>query len=134
MPDILSIAAGIDSPHVTRIQLRNINGKIAGPVVLEAIPAGNKVFIPFAVIGALTAAVGVTTAASISLGTNAPTFDDMMAITSLSGVAQGKYGPLPLKPVLPLLTGGLSVSLNITTAAVASGAYTLAIMILGVWA
>lgn len=134
MPDQLTIGAGFDTPNITRVQLRGINGKVGGAVLLDTVPAGNKIFIPFAILGALTAAVGVTTAASISLGTNSPNWDDMMAITALTGVAQAKYGPLPLRPVLPLLTANLSISLNITTPAVASGAYTLAIMILGVWA
>lgn len=134
MADQLLLSAGIDNPNITRVQMRGINGKVAGPVALETIPAGNKILIPFWIGAALTAAVGVTTAASISLGTNSPAFDDMMAITALTGVVQAKYGQLPLRQVLPLLSAGMTLTFNITTAAVASGAYTLAIMVLGVWA
>lgn len=117
---------------ISQILMRGIDATKAGPIALPAVPAG-KIFVPFWIGAAVTASSGVTVFPSISLGTNGPAFDNMMAIRALAGVNAGNYGPLTLRALLPLLTGGSVVNLNVTTPATAQ-AYMLAMLILGVWA
>lgn len=134
MANNILINSGLDSVPIQRVTLRGINGKTGGAIVVGTIPAGNKIFVPTQTFLGVSAPAAITTPPSISLGTNGPNYDDMMAITSFTGAANAKGGVLPLKPVFPLLLPGTTVQLNITTPGASTGAITLTLIILGMWA
>lgn len=129
MFDILN---GIAPDSLQKVLSRKLNGKLAGAVPLGTIPAG-RVLIPFWAGIAIESAVGVTVPATLSIGTDGPSYSDIVAPAPLTGLVLGKYAPISMRALLPILNPGAQAFVNVTVAATASGAYSLAILILGVW-
>lgn len=129
---MFDIISGVASDGVIKIEIRKLNLKTAGAVPLGTIPAG-KILIPFWAGIALESAGGLSTPATLGIGTDTPNYSDIVAPSSLAGLALGKYAPISMRALLPILNGGTQVFVNVTVAGIASGAYLASILILGVW-
>ena len=133
---MFNIQSGMSAPNSQRppvIKIKGINAKVAGPLKLATIPAGNWLFLPTQGFVAIQTASWVTTVPTISFGTDNPNYSDIMTNTALTGLLQGRAAPIPFRAQYPYLAPGTDVYINIVNAAVASGAYTLTALFLGVW-
>lgn len=128
MPFQISSGLATIQPYI--ITFKNINTKNAGAVLLGTIPVTNKVFVPFWAGVSIETIAGLTTPPTLSIGTNANAYDNMVAATPLTGLLQGRVAPVPFRSQYPILTSGLSIYVNITQAAVAT-TYTITMTVLG---
>lgn len=98
-------------------------------------------FMPFFMVLHLRGVTGFTSVPTVSVGTNAPTYNNVLAATALTGLdAEGEYIRLPIGTELGSsgafrgIAPGSSVSLkaNVTVAAVAT-TYDLEVCIVGAY-
>lgn len=114
------IAAGITKTQPVLIVVENIDAKVSGPVLLGTVPTGSKIIVPFWAGVSIDTIAGLTTAPTISIGTNSAAYDNMVAATLLTGLLQGRVAPVVFKAQYPVLTPNTQVFLNISVGAVAT--------------
>jgi hypothetical protein len=113
---VFDILNGIAPDSIQKVLSRKLNGKLAGAVALGTIPSG-RVLIPFWAGIALENAAGVTVPASLSIGTDGPSYSDIVAPAPLTGLVLGKYAPISMRQLLPILYPGTQAFVNVTVAA-----------------
>lgn len=114
------IAAGITKTQPVLIVVENIDTKVSGPVLLGTVPTGSKIIVPFWAGVAIDSIAGLTSAPTISMGTNAAAYDNMVAATALTGLLQGRVAQMTFKAQYPVLVPNAQLFLNISVAAVAT--------------
>lgn len=114
----MNIQSGYEpTPTGLRALLRNIDCKVGGPIGLAQVPNTGRVLVLNRHFFGLVQLSGLVTPPSISIGTNGPNYDNIMAITALTGLTQGNLAPGGTKNQYPWLAAGAQVFLNITTPA-----------------
>ncbi len=99
--------------------LRDVDGKTTGPLTLFTTNEEGP-FVPTQLIAGVIGIAGFTSVPTMSLGTNSPNFNNIIAATPLTGLnALGKYAVLAIASgtAVPSLT---LIQFNITVAAVAT--------------
>lgn len=114
------IRAGISPFQPYLAKFEGIDTKIVGPILLGTVPMLNKILVPFWAGLAIEQIGGLTTAPTISIGTNASAYDNMVGNVALTGLLQGRVAQVAFKAQYPYLLGGNQVYLNIVSAAVAT--------------
>lgn len=132
MVDVVTLNSGLDEVLLQRIVLRNINGAGTGSAQLGTIPA-SRIFLPTQVVIGAQAPNAITTVPTVSIGTNGPNYNNVVAATSLTGLVGGSAIVLPLRSPMAILNGGDVVFGRISIAGVSTGAITLTLVVLGVW-
>lgn len=111
-----------------------IDAKTATNTHLFTTDAGRK----WVTVGAFircTAASGVLTVATVSIGSNAATYTDLVAATALTGVTAADL-TIPVLPVLSvpaIIAGGTAIHANVSVAATGTS-QTLEVTIIGYYA
>lgn len=111
------MAASFKSNDLVRYSVSGIDAKTTGTTTLFTTDAG-RVFVPTSVMVYCSAATAITVAASISIGTNGATYDNLVAPGILSGLTAAGLFTIPVLTVGgTAATASTAVVLNITTAA-----------------
>lgn len=132
MPDLVTVVSGLDTVPIQRLIMRNINGKGLGTALIGTIPAG-KIFLPTQFVIGIVAPQTISTPPTVSIGTNATNYDDLVAAVSLTGAANLTAFNLVVRSPYPILVGGTNVNGKISVAGVSSGAITMTLVALGIW-
>lgn len=133
---MLNFTGGYQNTDIKQITIHGINGQVAGTNVLTTIPTppSGRAFLIFFALTAIEANPGaITTAPTGSLGTNATTFDNLVAAVSLTNLIIQKTVDLTLKIQKPVLLPGNQVIFNISVPAVSVSPFTIGILLLGIW-
>lgn len=99
----------------------NIDTTSTGPTLLGTIPPTDLNYYPLYVRIFVMSASGVITPAIASVGTNASSYNNILALTTLTGLlGVGDCFNVILPGVLNAVPSGTSIYLNIGTAAIAT--------------
>jgi hypothetical protein len=111
-----------------------VNGKTTGTTLLYTLEASSLNFYPFAVIprSSSPGVSGVTTGPTVSIGSNATSYNNIAAASLLSNALTTLTGGNSLSAAVqsPALAGGTQIYANVTIGAIATN-YTLKYDILG---
>jgi hypothetical protein len=115
-----------------KASLGGIDGKTTGVTTLFTTPNDGTRFYPHAIIVEATAATGVIAVASISVGSNGASYNNILPITALTGVSAAN-----VVLVLPVTTGvsipaNTDIKVSVTTGATGT-TLTLKIIPIGVY-
>lgn len=96
----------------------NVNGKTTGATVVFTTLDSTKLFFPYRIRIYLTNPSGVVTPPTISVGTNASSYNNMLAATALTGLTtSGTYLDFPIISPVTALAAGVDVNVNVTVGA-----------------
>lgn len=118
---------------MTGYYLNTFNAKNTGSTIFFTTPSSGFRFFPTHIIMSVLFATSITTGASISIGTNSPNFNNILANTSFSGLTTANnYQITQLSGVLNAIPAGTSGYLNVNTASIGTS-ITMSCVILGTW-
>lgn len=121
----------ISTSNIVTFTLTGVDATATGATLIDTTESGR--FVPIFINLEATNVVGFTSVPSVSIGSNSPNFDDLLAITALTDVdtTNETTSPPLVSPYIshPSSTG---LSINVTTAAVAT-TYTLRVTLVGIY-
>ena len=79
-----------------------------------------ETFNPIIFLVEITALQSMTSRPQVSIGTNSPNYDNIIATTTLNGTSVGQVQILRVEQVFPRLDAGTELRLNVRVAAVAT--------------
>lgn len=111
-------------------QVYGIDGTSTGSTLIGT-TAASDTFVPISIIAQLTSTTGFVTAASISIGTNSSSYNNILAITALTGVNANNYIlNIPITTAIASIAASTGMYVKVTTGATAT-TYVLSISIMG---
>lgn len=118
----------------TGFALTNVNGKTTGAVTIDTVDGSNR-FYPTSVLFEVMAATLITVPPTVSVGSNSPSFNDIVAATSLTGLtALNKTVVMNLTAAaFTSVAAGGTLGINVTVGATATTC-TLKVMVVGFYA
>lgn len=115
---------------LTVLTVSGIAGTSTGATLIQTTDAGLR-FVPMFIQVEATNVSGLVTPASFSIGTNGANYNNLLAITAMTGVTSANImlqnNITALSSSIPASTG---ININVTTAAVGT-TYTLRVSIIG---
>jgi hypothetical protein len=120
-----------NSKIVRSYSVYGINTASTGPTLIFTTENSSQKFYVSSVSLECVSATGVTLVAAGSLGTNASTYNNILAIFSLTGLtAANTHLPMPLTIVSSVIPPNTGVYFNLTTA-ITGGSQTINVHVLG---
>jgi hypothetical protein len=106
----------LDLPEVVRYSALGVNMKSLGATSLGTVPAGKR-FIPTELVVLVKTASGLSTALSLSIGTNGALYNNIRAITAMTGLSLvDRYLVVPIgATALAAVLAGTQMFVNVTT-------------------
>lgn len=99
--------------------IAGVNAKNTGITTVFTTENGTQNFYPTAVYIESTAASSIATPISVCVGTNAASYNNIMAVSAATGlITSGLHMPLPLSVVTAVVPANTAIVANITIAAV----------------
>lgn len=118
------------SPTLSVLTVSGIDGTALGATSIGTTAPVTR-FVPLFVNLETTSTTGFVTVASISVGTNSTSFDNLLAITPMTGVIANNITiQLPVTALSSSVAASTGISVKVTTAAVAT-TYVLRASIIG---
>jgi len=118
---------------MTGYYLNTFNSKNLGNTIFFTTPSSGFRFFPTHIIMSVLFATAITAGASISIGTNGSSYNNIMANTSFIGLtAANNYQVVQLSGVLNAISANTSAYLNVNTASVGTS-ITMSCVIVGTW-
>lgn len=125
----ITTLGNVDSNFMA-ITVENVDGTAAASTKIGTTDAGMQ-FVPIFVNVEVTALTGFVSVASLSIGTNATSYNDILVITPLTGVISANtILQVPANALLKSVPSATDIFVKITTGAIASS-YTLRVSVLG---
>lgn len=109
------------TPQLERITKKAINGAALASTLIGATRAGSGRFHPVFATFEVSAANAIISVTSLSIGTNATTYDDILAITALTGLSSlNKMLKTSILTALSSIAASTDIYVKVTTVAVAT--------------
>lgn len=128
----MAITVGIETN--IHFVVSNIDSTSLNNIVTLGTPDTGRIFYPLFMIVEVDGGLSFISVASISLGTNSSSFDNILPITAMTGLsAINKTLVVPLAlTVISSLDGSAPIKIKVITAAVGSG-ITYSVKVIGVY-
>lgn len=116
-----NIVAASD-PIIQRVNVITVDLKSAASTLLYTTLSNGLRFVPVKVVAEVTAADTIAVVASLSIGTNATSYNDILAISALTGLsAVNKIIEFsPLAAAISSIAGNTGIYVKVTTGATAT--------------
>lgn len=109
------------TPQLERITKKAIDGAALASTLIGATRAGSGRFHPVFVTFEVSAANAILSVTSLSIGTNAAAYDDILAITALTGLsALNKILQASILTAISSIAASTDIYVKVTTIAVAT--------------
>lgn len=118
---------------MTGYYLNTFNAKNTGNTIFFTTPSSGFRFFPTHIVMSVLFATSISNGASISIGTNGSSYNNILANISFSGlIAANNYQVVQLSGVLNAIPANTSGYLNVNTAATGTS-ITMSCVLLGTW-
>ena len=118
---------------VTGYYLNTFNSKNLGNTIFFTTPSSGFRFFPTHIIMSVLFATSITVGASISIGTNGSSYNNILANTAFTGLTTANnYQVVQLSGVLNAIPANTSGYLNVNTASIGTS-ITMSCVIVGTW-
>jgi len=110
-------------PSLTMLTLSSFNGKTTGPVKVGTTANGTQSFYPLILVTAITSASAIITPMTLSLGTNASSYNNLIAATLMTGLTSlSQMLQTGVTGAVGKVAPGTDVYINVTSGATATTA------------
>lgn len=118
-------------PQLTSLTVTGINGKNTGATLIGTTNNGTQLFHPLIAVCKASGASTVTIPAALSVGTNGASYNNVLPITTLTGItAANQMLPTNLAGAVGVIAANTGVYANVTTGATATS-LTLEVHLIG---